>query len=302
MRNRFVFLFIVCVCSVSYGQSFFDNAKSLNKKRTLLISATNIGLWSGSIGGLYYVWYKDFPKSKFHTFNDSKEWQQMDKIGHSITSYQLSRTTGDLFKWGGVNPKTAIVIGSIYSFSYLLSFEFLDAYNKKWGFSWSDIGANTTGVLLYGMQDYFWNKQFIKPKFSFHKSGLAHYRPEILGSSNVESLLKDYNGQTYWLTFNPISMIKSDSKFPKWLNLSLGYSINNQLIGDGETFVSTQNNQQLSFTPYRQYYLSLDIDWEEVPVKSKALKLLFRGLNLVKIPFPTIEFSRAGIKGYGLYF
>jgi len=302
MRNRFVFLFIICFNYVSYSQSFLENAKDFNKKRTMFVSASSIGLWGGSIGGLYYVWYKDFPKSKFHTFNDSKEWQQMDKIGHSITSYQLSRTTGDLFKWGGVNPKVAILIGSIYSFSYLLSFEFLDAYNKKWGFSWSDIGANTSGVLLYSMQDYFWNKQFIKPKFSFHKSGLAHYRPEILGSSNVKSVLKDYNGQTYWLSFNPVSMIKPDSKFPKWLNLSLGYSINNQLIGDGGTFVSAQNNQQLSFTPYRQYYLSLDIDWEEVPVKAKALKLLFRGLNFVKIPFPTIEFSKAGFKGYGLYF
>jgi len=302
MRNIFVFLFIICFCSVSYGQSFFENAKYFNKKRTVFISATTIGLWSGSISGLYYVWYKDFEKSKFHTFNDSKEWQQMDKIGHSITSYQLSRTTADLFKWGGVNSKRAIMIGSVYSFSYLLSFELLDAYNKNWGFSWSDIGANTTGVLLYGAQDYFWNKQFIKPKFSFHGSGLAQYRPEILGSNNVVSLLKDYNGQTYWLSFNPVSMIKSDFKFPKWLNLSLGYSINNQLIGDGGIFVSTENNQQLSFAPYRQYYLSMDIDWEEVPVKSKALKLLFRGLNFVKIPFPAIEFSKAGIKGYGLYF
>jgi len=301
MKNRLAILFII-FNYVSYSQLFFDKSIDLNKKRTLVVSVANAGLWGGSIGGLYYVWYKEFPKSDFHFFDDSKEWLQMDKLGHINTSYQFSRTTADLYKWSGVKPKIANLMGSSYSFAYLLSIEFLDAYNTHWGFSWSDIGANTTGVLLYSIQDYFWSKQFIKPKFSYHNSELAHYRPQILGSNTIESLIKDYNGQTYWFSFNPVRMINSKLDFPKWLDLSLGYSINNQLIGDGGVYVTTQNNQQLSFTPYRQFYLSLDVDWEEIPVKSKALKLLFRGLNFVKIPFPTIEFSNKGVKGYGLYF
>jgi uncharacterized protein YfiM (DUF2279 family) len=287
---------------ISYSQDFLENSPKLNIKRTLGTSVLNVGLWSGSIGGLYFVWYKGFPKSNFHSFDDSQEWQQMDKIGHLTTSYQLARTSGDLYNWSGVSAKKSTLIGSAFAFSCLLSFEFLDAYNTNWGFSWSDIGANTSGVLLYGIQNYFWGEQFVKPKFSYHTSGLSQYRPNVLGNGVLESLLKDYNGQTYWLSFNPISMLKSTTAFPKWINLSLGYSINNQLIGDGGTFVTTQNNNQLSFTPYRQFYLSLDIDWETIPVKSKTLKLLLRGLNFIKIPFPTIEFSNKGVKGYGLYF
>jgi hypothetical protein len=287
---------------LSYSQSFFENSSKFNSKRTVLTSTLNAGLWSGSIGGLYYIWYKDFPKSNFHSFNDSKEWQQMDKIGHLTTSYQFARTSGDLYKWSGVNSKASTLIGSSFAFSYLLTFEFLDAYNTNWGFSWSDIAANTSGVFLYGIQDYFWEEQFFKPKFSYHTSGLAQYRPNVLGSTHLESLLKDYNGQTYWLSFNPINMLKSESTFPKWINLSLGYSINNQIIGDGGTFITTQNNNQLSFTPYRQFYLSLDVDWEKIPVKSNTLKLLLRVLNYIKFPFPAIEFSNKGVKGYGLYF
>lgn len=301
MRIRLV-VFFFFLNYVSFGQLFLENSPKLNVNRTIGTSILNVGLLSGSIGSLYYIWYKDFPKSKFHAFDDSKEWQQMDKIGHLTTAYQLSRVSGDLYKWSGVDSKKSILIGSAFSFSYLLSFELLDAYNINWGFSWSDIGANTTGVLLYGVQEHFFKEQFVKPKFSYSSSGLAHYRPNVLGSNEIESILKDYNGQTYWLSFNPISMMKSTTTFPKWINISLGYSINNQLIGDGGTFVTTQSNQQLNFTPYRQFYLSLDIDWEKIPVKSKILHLIFRGLNYIKIPFPAVEFSSKGIKGYGLYF
>lgn len=301
MKNRLIILLLM-FSYISHGQSFLEKSSNFNLKRTLTISAINAGIWGGSIGGLYFVWYKGFPKSNFHTFNDSHEWKQMDKLGHITASYQLARTSGDLYKWSGISSEKSTLIGGVFAFSYLLTFEFLDAYNANWGFSWTDIGANTTGVVLYGVQSYFWEKQYIKPKFSYHISNLAQYRPNVLGGNTLESLLKDYNGQTYWLSFNPVSMINSELNFPKWINVSLGYSINNQLIGDGGTFVTTQYNEQLSFIPYRQFYLSLDIDWEEIPVKSKGLKLLFRGLNFVKIPFPGIEFSNKGIKGYSLYF
>lgn len=296
-----MFLFLL-VNSLLYSQSFFDNSIELNKKRMLTVSSAHALLWGGSIGTLYNVWYKNFPKTSFHFFDDSNEWQQMDKLGHIATSYQLTRTTTDLYKWTGLKPKTSALIGGTFSFSYLLSFEILDAYNKNWGFSWSDIGANTSGILLYSVQDFFWNKQFVRPKFSYHASKLAQYRPQLLGGNKIESLLKDYNGQTYWLSFNPVGIINSTLKFPKWLNISIGYSINNQLIGDGGTFVVSNEAEQLSFTPYRQFYLSLDIDWEQIPVKSKVLKLVFRGLNMIKLPFPAIEFSNSGVKGHGVYF
>jgi hypothetical protein len=42
----------------------------------------------------------------------------------------------------------------------------------------------------------------ITPKFSFHTTQYAQYRPNVLGSSLAEQILKDYNGQTYWLSVN----------------------------------------------------------------------------------------------------
>ena len=227
----------------------------------------------------------------------------MDKLGHLTTSWNFARTAGDLYQWSGVDNKKSALIGGCYAIAYMATFEMLDAYNEEWGFSTYDLLANTSGAALYSIQEYIWDEQFIKPKFASHGTELAQYRPNVLGSGGLESLFKDYNGQIYWLSFNPVAMINKDSKIPKWINLSIGYGINNQLIGDGGTYITTSaNGQQLSFTPYRQYYLSLDIDWESINVKSKPLKLLFRAMNVVKVPFPTLELSQGKLTGHAFYF
>ena len=102
----FVSIPFLVICNTANGQSFFDNSETFNKKRTIGVSAVNAFNWSTSIGGLYFIWYKNLPKVKFHTFNDGHEWQQMDKIGLLTTSWNFARTAGDLYKWAGVDSKS----------------------------------------------------------------------------------------------------------------------------------------------------------------------------------------------------
>ena len=51
----------------------------------------------------------------------------------------------------------------------------------------------------------------IYPKFSFHRTDYAPLRPDVLGDGLAEEIFKDYNGQTYWLSFDMDKFIK----FPK---------------------------------------------------------------------------------------
>jgi hypothetical protein len=61
---------------------------------------------------------------------------------------------------------------------------------------------------------------------------------------------------------------------------------------------SFENQQRIS-----QYYLSLDIDLSRIKTKSHLLKTIFDVLNVIKIPFPTLELNSQGqLKGYILYF
>jgi hypothetical protein len=75
-----------------------------------------------------------------------------------------------------------------------------------------DIIANASGTALFVSQELLWKEQRITPKF--HTTQYAQYRPNVLGSSLAEQMLKDYNGQTYWLSVNLHSFYKG-SKIPK---------------------------------------------------------------------------------------
>src|SRR5262245_43487807 len=52
------------------------------RKRVRLIAAVNVVGYSAAMIGLYAAWYSQYERTGFHTFDDSKEWLQMDKVGH----------------------------------------------------------------------------------------------------------------------------------------------------------------------------------------------------------------------------
>jgi hypothetical protein len=157
------------------------------------------------------------------------------------------------------------------------------------------------GTALYVSQDLLWNEQRITPKFSFHQTKFASQRPETLGSSFNEQVLKDYNGQTYWLSFNIQSFTKGNF-VPKWLNLAVGYGANGMTGGSFNPPYIDVDGNQLYFDRYRQFYLSLDADLSKIQTKSKFLKGLFKTIGFIKIPAPAIEFNKNGINGKWLGF
>jgi len=261
--------------------------------------AVGTGIVAGatlSIAALNKLWYSDFPKDEWHTFNDNKEWLQMDKVGHSSTTFMLSRMGYDLFRFSGLDAKRSIWISGIGSFVYMGSIEILDGYSQDWGFSWGDIAANGIGSALFVSQQLLWNDTRIKLKYSFHTTSYAQQRPDLLGESIGQQMLKDYNGQTYWVDINIHSFLNKESKFPRWLNLSLGYGAEG-MLGAFENAYPYNSTER-----YRQYYLSFDIDFMRIPTHSKLLKSLFTILSFVKTPLPTLEFSQNKMTFHPLYF
>lgn len=278
---------------------FFESNDSLNRNRLIGVSGTVGALWGGSILALNHVWYKDYEKTKFHSFDDSKEWMQMDKAGHVFTAYHLSDKIFKLYKWSGLNRKTSAWIGAGIGWGYQFSFELLDARSSGWGFSWSDVMANTIGSGLFLSQELLWQEQVFKLKFSYSPSKYAQYRPNVLGSNFSERLLKDYNGQTYWLSFSPGTIFKN-SAIPEWISLAVGYSADAKLLGDKD-FYQTANGLH-SFYAKREFILSLDIDVTKLPVQKKWLKTLLSPFNVIKIPFPALVWQGNTLYGKWLYF
>ncbi len=300
MSSRLIIIFSFFSANLLFGQtSFLAPSDSLSKKRLIPVSIGTASAWAGSMIGLSEIWYNDYDKTKFHTFNDGTNWLQMDKVGHIYTNYQISQFSGNLFKWSGMKSANAAILGTGIGLGFQSTLEIFDGYSSGWGFSWYDMAANTVGAGIYLGQELAWKEQRFLLKFSYHPTEFAALRPEILGSNFQERLLKDYNGQTYWVSFNPFLFTKNTS-IPKWICLSFGYSVNNKIVGDKESYSDPVNMN--SYLSQRELIFSFDIDFSRIPVRKKWLKTVFKQLNYLKLPFPSLIIRDGKLIGSALYF
>lgn len=300
--NHILFFLSFLICSSSISQSktdlFLTPSDTLNKPRRNAVIITEATLGVTTLIGLNQLWYSDYKQSKFHTINDNSEWMQMDKLGHVLTSYYVGRVGADVLNWSGVSEKDQLIYGATLGLTFLTVVEIFDGYSEEWGFSWGDMASNIAGTGLYVGQELLWNEQRITMKYSFHQTKYADMRPERLGENFMEQALKDYNGQTYWLSANIHSFFKK-SKVPKWLNIAVGYGAEGMLTGHSDSNSIDFPNQNR----IRQYYLSLDIDLSRIKTKSRVLKSLLSVVNFVKIPAPTFEINSKGrLKFHSIYF
>lgn len=265
------------------------------------VISTETALYAGSLTGLNYLWYEDYPRTAFHVFNDNNQWMGMDKMGHCYSAYGISTLNYNVWRWAGLKHQKSVWVAAGLSMGFLTAIEVLDGFSAQWGFSWGDMIANTGGTALFLSQQLLWQEQRFQIKYSFWPTSYPKQRPDLLGKNIVEQILKDYNGQTYWLSVNIWSFLpnREQRKFPPWLNISLGYGANGMLGG-------TENPAEFADVQrYHQFYLSVDIDFTKIQTRSKVLRTLFRTLNLIKFPAPTLEFNTSTtepVKFYWLKF
>ncbi len=287
--------------SHSFGQSQQDTTQ-IRKGRLIGVSTLAGTAYVGGMTGLYYLWYKDYDQSGFHTINDNKAWLQVDKIGHVFSAYQMGRVAYTGFRWAGLDEKKSVWIGGTYGFLFLTTVEIFDGFSTNWGFSWGDVMANAAGSGLFIGQQLLWKEQRIQLKFSYSPSKYAQYNPNLLGSNHTERFLKDYNAQTYWLSINPQSFSSSRRIFPKWLNIAVGYGAK----GMTGTYYNPEEVDGVAipnFNRTRQFYLSLDLDLTKIKTNSEFLRLVLEVANMVKIPFPTLEYNNEdGLEFHAVYF
>ena len=284
-----------------------DNKNNLTsqqiKRRTKIIATTNIVGYSAAMVGLYAAWYKDYPQSNFHSFNDIGEWKGIDKIGHAYSAYAESKASMELWRWTGIERKKRIWLGGMSGAFYQSVIETLDGFSSQWGWSWGDFGANILGSGMLVAQELAWDEQRIQFKFSFHHKSyndpaLNQRSNKIFGSSTAERFLKDYNGQTYWLSANLKSFFPK-SKLPAWLQISVGTGAEG-LFGANEN-VGKDASGNINFNRtdikrYRQWYLAPDIDLTKIKTNKKGIKVALNILNIVKFPMPSLEYSNGKFK------
>lgn len=308
--NRFRYLFVRTAVMVTIlflsemdlsaqvNTPFFQKSDTLNKNRRRAVYLTEAGMATITLIALNEAWYAQYDRSGFHFLNDNSQWMQMDKFGHTFSSYYIGKMGMDALSWAGESKKNQLLYGATLGFAFLTTIEVLDGFSEEWGFSTGDVIANAIGTGILIGQELLWDEQRIQMKFSFQTSEYADLNPDKLGSDPLQQVLKDYNGQTYWMSFNLWSFIK-ESKFPKWLNIAIGYGANG--LPEGGFYPGTFPPEPIE--SYRQFFTSLDVDLTKIRTNSAILKTVFNVFNFIKLPAPSLEYrSNGDFKFHFLYF
>lgn len=287
MTRKIIFIILILP---SFAQVKCQDSAN-HKLKPLMISSAI--LYGGSLVALDQLWYADFEREGFHFFNDNNEWNQVDKIGHFYSAFQISHGYYRLLKWADVEDSKAIFWGTMSSFLALTPIEIFDGFSSEYGASTGDFIANTSGAALFYSQLKLWDEIRIHPKFSFHRTDYPNLRPEVLGKNINEELFKDYNAHTYWLS---VDLSKFNSTMPKWLNIAVGYGAENMI------YANNSENKNYGINPARKFLLGLDFDLNEFKSKSKLVNTLIYAVNLIRIPSPALEFKDRKFRFYSFYY
>jgi hypothetical protein len=277
------------------------DSTAINKRGLYKAIAIESAYYAGSLAILNNVWYKDKAKVPFHFFNDNRGYLQVDKFGHAFGAYAQSYIGYHWLESIGVGRTNALIFGGTLGFILQTPIEIMDGTHEGWGFSWGDMAANAFGSALVIGNELLFKEQLIKFKFGYWESSYSRNANGYLGKTSLDRLLKDYNGHTYWLSL-PVNKLVKHQRIPKWLNIAVGYGANG-MYGEFEN-ITEYNGVLIPPTErYRQYLFSFDVDWTKIKTRSKVIKIVFKGLTFIKLPFPALELNSKGqLKGYWIYF
>jgi hypothetical protein len=282
-------------------RDFFQPSPNYNASRVTGIVIGESVLGIATTLWLSYIWYKKFPHSRFHFFNDNAEWLNMDKMGHATTAYNIAAIQTDVLHWAGVKSGTSAAIGTVTALGFMTMIEIMDGHSAEWGFSKGDMLANLSGCFLYAGQQWMWGQQRISLKYSYHHTLFAKYYPEELGKTSSQEWLKDYNGQSYWLSVNIASFLPSNTSFPRWFNVAAGYGAEG-MIGAMNNPKEVDGQKIPDFTRYRQFYLSVDADLYRINGLSPFATTLLKVSRTLKVPAPALEWNKVqGFDWHWLY-
>ncbi|QOI98438.1 MAG: DUF2279 domain-containing protein [Flammeovirgaceae bacterium] len=262
-----------------------DSTTVINQKRLYTVLIAGGAGYTATLIGLNQLWYAQSERQSFRFFNDNKEWKQVDKVGHFFAAFHFSSATSATLQWSNIEKHKANLWGSVTGFLILLPIEILDGFSADYGASGGDLLANAAGSAFFLGQSLIWNEIRIQPKFSFQRTGYPALRTDgTLGTGMPSEIIKDYNGQTYWLSVNLDKFLH----FPKWLNLAFGYGAHEMV------YARDHDNQAAGYNAFRQYYVGLDFDLSHIRTKSKVFNTILFLVNMVRLPAPAFQFSKNG--------
>ena len=129
-----------------------------------------------------------------------------------VRGIDLARFGAAFLRSACISKPKAIAYSAAYAAAFQLQIEIWDGMFEKYGFSYADLLANTTGTALAVLHETHPRTRAIKPTISYARTAA------LRNSDNFPSELRpslDYSGQTYWLSAD-VNALLSPSAKPYW--------------------------------------------------------------------------------------
>jgi hypothetical protein len=225
-------------------------------------------------------WSGERAKHFFFRADWDEDFRDQDKFGHLFGGFQLARIGDALLRDACASKSHAMLWSAAYAAAFQLQIEIWDGMYKKYGFSYADVIANTTGMAFAVAQEKYPRLRVIKPTMSYSRSAAMRNARNLPGELRPSL---DYSGQTYWFSADVNAMLPDNAKmfWPSFLRLSAGYSITDWVDP------VTGNNKRAQ----RKLLLSIDLDLEKLPGDNPIWRTVKRNLSYVHLPSPALQFT-----------
>lgn len=246
--------------------------QKINYKRLAFSGSVAIGM--GAVVHIYQAnaWWAD-QSSKFHFVNDWNYALWIDKAGHFTATHFYAHLLSGVYDAANFNAEQSALYSALTALAWELFIETEDGFGPNWGFSPGDALADLGGSLFYIGQYYYPYLKNFQPKISYYPSKKFQE-----GKHKGGIIIDDYEGQKYWMAMRMKQILpKEISKYwPELLMLSIGMGVKN-LDGAGGGS--------------RQFYLALDLDFEQIPLYGSFWQFVKNTFNYLHFPMPGIRIT-----------
>lgn len=244
----------------------------INYNRLLLFGGVALGV--GTVVHIYQsnAWWQE-QSSKFRIVNDWNYALWIDKVGHFFGTHLLAHAFSGAYDAAQIQAEESAVLSAVSALAFELFIEIEDGFGPDWGFSPGDALFDVLGSGFYVSQYYYPFLKNIQPKISYYPS--EEFRE---GRHKSGIIIDDYEGQIYWMGIRvknilPYQMAKY---WPSYLMISVGMGVSD-LDGKGNGI--------------REFYVSLDLDTEQIPLYGGFWQFVKNTLNYIHFPMPGIRIT-----------
>jgi len=193
-----------------------DAASELKWQRLALVGSA-----SSVVAVLAFQRFNQYFGEMSHPFRISNDWSndhslRFDELLHFQGNYRIAQGLTGFFRWTGVPPGKAKLLGATSTLAVMSFLEYMDGRRPNSEASYSDVLANMMGVGFYLAKARVPVLRNFDLSFSYLTPG------DILREDKIHN----YDRMTHWLTYS----LRSQLNVP--LHIGLGYGIHNAFRTD----------------------------------------------------------------------